>query len=115
MFSELKKAVHSPEEKTSNSTIRIGSADKNQRTSKNHVTLNINKLNKLHISNSSFKKSNISSYFSTPLEKSLKSKKNLKSQPNTSVMKIKFNSCKPEDYRYLTEARQKDVELTITI
>ena len=104
MFSELKKAIQSPEDRTNNSTMRIGSADKKLRINKNHVTLNINKLNKLQISNSSAKKSNLSSYLSTPLEKSLKSKKNLKSQPNTntSVMKIKFNACKPEDFRYFT-------------
>ena len=97
MFSELKKAIQSPEDRTTNSTMRIGSADKKLRINKNHVTLNINKLNKLQISNAAIKKSNMSSYLSTPLEKSLKSKKNLKSQPNTntSIAKIKFNACKP--------------------
>ena len=30
-------------------------------------------------------------------------------------MKIKFNACRPEDYRYLTEVKQKDMELAITV
>lgn len=77
------------------------------------MTLNINKLNKLQISNSSFKKSNISSYLSTPIEKALKPKKNLKTQPNISAMKIKFNACKPEEYRYVTEIKQKEFEVTV--
>lgn len=66
MFSQLKKSIQSPESRTNNSTIRMGSADKKSKLEKNHVTLNINKLNKLQISNSTLKKSNLSSYFTTP-------------------------------------------------
>lgn len=103
MFSELKKAIQSPENRTNNSITRLGSADKKGKQNKNNVTLNINKLNKLQIStNSLIKKSNLSSYFATPLEKPIKIKKNLKSQPNSSIMKMKFNPYKSEDFRNYT-------------
>lgn len=90
----------------------MGSADKKLRTNKSHVTLNINQLNKLHISSPSFKKSNLSSYLATPAEKSRPKK--LKTQPSVSALKIRLNTLKAEEHRHATEAK-RECEVRVTV